>query len=334
MFVIIDGSAILNTGYYGTIPKEMYTETDPEKLEILYKDIKQNEDGVYTNALHFLLSTVFKILKTQHPSHICVVLDKDRDTFRRKMYSDYKGNRTQTQYPLKQQIKTAQVLLSEIGVQTLVTDGFEADDIAGTLAKEFETQEEVILLTKDKDYLQLISDNTSVWLMQQSQEKADLVNMQLNKEYKTLPDKCVLVNKTNFQAYTGLKFPDQIVDLKGLAGDSSDNIPGCPSVGPTTATKLLNYFDSIDDLYKTILSITREEAKDLFKTEANITRLPYDSLVKNKHLVYLSKDLAKIYTNVLIDTDINSYKAVIHKNALIDWLDILELDDLKETFVK
>lgn len=166
--IIIDGSSMLVTAYYGNLPKALLFEKDPEKKKELYSQIMKNEHGRYTNALYVMCRTLDKIMAEQKPSHIAIVFDATRDTFRREIYPNYKGNRGETPEPLKEQFISAEKMLHEMGYPVFFSTEYEADDLAGSLAKRFESEIPVRIITKDHDYLQLVTDNTLLWLLQKT----------------------------------------------------------------------------------------------------------------------------------------------------------------------
>ena len=175
MFLIIDGSSMLSSSYYGNLPKQiLFAKTEEERAKH-YDKIMHAADGTYTNGIFTMLRTVLKIIKNQKPDHIAFVFDKTRNTFRRELYVDYKGTRGETPLPLKQQFILAEEMLQEMGFPVFFSDEYEADDFAGSITEKFWQQDAIVLMTKDADYLQLVSDerNVRAWMVQVSQEKAD-----------------------------------------------------------------------------------------------------------------------------------------------------------------
>ena len=170
--LLIDGSSLLTTHYHGNLPRQLQGVKDMAKREALFPKILHTSDGVYTNAMFGMLKAILKIIQEQKPSHIAVAWDVSRNTFRREIAATYKSNRKPTDAPLKTQFIHMQNLLRAIGIQQLLSDPtapiseiFEADDYLGSMAAKFETEIPVYLLTKDNDYLQLVSENTRLWLI-------------------------------------------------------------------------------------------------------------------------------------------------------------------------
>ena len=171
MFLIIDGSSMLSSSYYGNLPKPiLFAKTEEERAKH-YDKIMHAPDGTYTNGIFTMLRTVLKILKNQKPNHIAFVFDKTRNTFRRELYADYKGTRGETPAPLKQQFVLAEEMFQEMGFPVFFSDEYEADDFAGSITEKFWQQDSIVLMTKDVDYLQLVLDerNLRAWMVQVSQ---------------------------------------------------------------------------------------------------------------------------------------------------------------------
>ncbi len=172
--LIIDGSSLLTTMFFGNLPREiLFAKTDEEKEKYFYK-IMQNSKGVYTNAIFGFFRTLFKILSgSACPKYLAIAWDMGRDTFRRKIDSSYKANRKTTMRPLSQQFERIEAMLDAAGVRQFMSEDYEADDFAGTLASRFEDEVDVRIMTKDNDHLQLGSEKTHLVLMQSTQEKTD-----------------------------------------------------------------------------------------------------------------------------------------------------------------
>lgn len=216
-----------------------------------YKDVLQTGKGIYTNGVYAMLKMFLKVVETTKATHIAIVWDVSRNTFRRQLYKEYKGTRGSTPPPLKEQFATAQKMFSDIGIYQLLHENYEADDLAGSLAKKFETQfDKVIIVTKDQDYLQLVSDKTTVCLgmsTKKYQEYSALCNAISRKEAeKDAPQGFFPFTPGLLMDVYGLK-PSQIIDWKAIAGDSSDNIPGIQGIGDLTAKNLLKKFNGLKE---------------------------------------------------------------------------------------
>ena len=321
-FVLIDGSSMLVTNYYGNLPKALLFEKDPDKKEKLYSQILHDSKGRYTNAMYGMMHTILKIIAEQKPTHIMFAFDKTRDTFRRQKYPDYKGNRSETPQPLKEQFENMENMLSYMGFKVFFDDNYEADDIVGSVVSKFEKVIPSFIITKDHDYLQLVSDYTRVWLIQTKQETADELQDKYGAEYgwnrklTPLPDKAFEVTPKLCLSEYGVR-PEQIPDLKGIQGDSSDNIPGVKGVS-SAAMPLLARYGTVEKIYEAIDSCGNDkELKALatsWKEELGITRSPMKALVEYRDLAVLSKDLAEIRRDYLIDLSLDDFRIKINKD--------------------
>ena len=251
--LIIDGSGLLSTQYYGNLPKEvLYAKTEEEKEQFYYKLMKTSS-GVFTNGVFGFVKTLISILQYQQPKYLAVCWDVTRDTFRRTLYDDYKGNRKTTPMPLSEQFALCQRFLDEIGVAQFYSEEYEADDYAGSLSERFKGEIPVSVMTKDRDYLQLVDDQVSMWLMTSSAAKAQ----ELYKKHGVkqgeyiVPDNMFYLTPELVKEEFGFA-PDKTVMVKAFAGDSADNIPGVKGIGEKTAIALANAFDSCEQIYDEI----------------------------------------------------------------------------------
>lgn len=248
-FIVIDGNSLINRAFYA-LP------------------LMTNSDGEYSNAVYGFCNMLVKAITEYEPEYIAVAFDVKAPTFRHKMYSEYKGTRKGMPEELAQQMPILKKILRAMNIRTIEQAGIEADDIIGIISKRF--KEHTIILSGDKDNLQLIDDTTSVWLT-----KKGISNLEKYDEVKLMED-------YNIKPY-------QVIELKALMGDNSDNIPGVPGVGEKTAMKLLNTYTTLDGVYENI-----EDQKGKLK----------ERLVENKELAYLSHKLATINTTAPLDIEI------------------------------
>jgi len=223
----------------------------------------RNSKGFPTNGLYGLVNMLNKIIREEKPEYMLVAFDKGK-TFRHEKYLDYKGGRNETPDDLKRQFSVAKKLVPLMGIKCFEIDNYEADDIIGTYSKmalidpEFETT----IVSSDKDLLQLINEETEVKLLKQ-------------KDY-------IRMNEETFMDTYGIK-PIRMIDLKGLMGDASDNIPGVKGIGEKTALKLLQEYDSLENVYDNI---------------DNIKGATKQKLIDGKESAFMSKDIATIYNEV------------------------------------
>lgn len=231
-----------------------------------------NDQGIHTNAVYGFTTMLQKILEEEKPTKMLVAFDAGKTTFRHSTYSDYKGGRQKTPPELSEQFPYLRKLLDAYRIKQYELDLYEADDIIGTLSKEADEQKlEVIIVSGDKDLTQLASDNTTVYITRKG--ITDI-------EHYT---------PSHIEEKYGLT-PHQIIDMKGLMGDSSDNIPGVPGVGEKTAIKLLKQYPTIEELFQHIDEVSGAKLKE--------------KLAANEEQAKMSKELATINRQAPIDIKI------------------------------
>jgi len=259
-FLVIDGNSIMNRSFYG----------------IRLLSVK---DGTYTNAVYGFLSTYYMIENMLKPDYVAVAFDVSAPTFRHKMYDEYKAGRRAMPDELRPQMSLIKDVLRAMNITVLELEGYEADDILGTVSRTSSNKDiHTYILTGDRDSLQLISDTSSVVMPSKSGSKT---------EYTIFTPE-VLKETMNIE-------PWQVIELKALMGDKSDNIPGVPKVGEKTAQSLLELYNSIDNIYENIDTI-------------DISEKLRENLKVNKEMAYLSKTLATINTNVPIKLNYEELK--------------------------
>lgn len=252
--MIIDGSSLLHRAFYA--------------LPLL-----TTKEGIYTNGVYGFLTMLYRIREEYNPDYLCVAFDKKGPTFRHKEYKEYKGTRQSTPSELAQQFPMIREILNAMNIVTLELSEYEADDIAGTLARSGEEEGlDTILVTGDKDYLQLATDHTQVLITRKGISELDIY------------DKNKIIEEFGIE-------PLQFIDLKGLMGDKSDNIPGVPGIGEKTGLKLLKEYGDMDNVYKNIDNISGKKLKE--------------NLIENQSLAYISKRLGEIITHVPLDITID-----------------------------
>lgn len=335
MFLIIDGSSMLSSSYYGNLPKQiLFAKTEEERAKH-YNKIMHAPDGTYTNGIFTMLRTVLKILKTQNPDHIAFVFDKTRNTFRRELYADYKGTRGETPAPLKQQFALAEEMFQEMGFPVFFSDQYEADDFAGSITEKFWQQDSIVLMTKDVDYLQLVSDerNVRAWMVQVSQEKADklFAAYQVDKKRTNLPDKVFEFTETYIQGEYGLSSGNMVIDWKALAGDSSDNIPGVKGISDKSSIPLLNEYKTVEALYEAL----EEEGsgiEDFWKEFLGLRKGSYKKLTTPgaKESALLSKQLATIRRDIPIAAELSDFKCIPNRKGFLKIVERFGFQSLKD----
>ena len=259
--LLIDGNSIINRAFYGIMGSKML----------------MTEDGTYTNAVYGFLSILFKELEDIKPEYLVVAFDLKAPTHRHKMYDKYKANRHGMPEELAMQMPILKETLKAMNVCIIEKEGYEADDILGTLAKWGQKEElEVTVLTGDRDSFQLIDKNIKVRIPRTKMGKTETEDYTVEK----------------IEEEYGLE-PLDLIEVKGLMGDASDNIPGVPGVGEKTALNLIKQYKSIDEVYNHI-----DEQKGKLK----------EKLSENKDLAYLSRTLGTIDINAPIEKDLNVFQ--------------------------
>lgn len=249
--MLIDGHAIVFRAYYA-YPASL---TTPE--------------GEQINAVYGFASILLSVVRELAPTHIAVAFDLDKPTFRHIDYAGYKAQRPEVDVELTNQLDRVREVVEVLSMPIFQVEGFEADDVIGTLARQAADGGEVIIVTGDQDAMQLVDDSVRVWLPKRGKQEAKLYGVEEVKQKFELT-------------------PEQIVDLKALAGDASDNIPGVRGIGPKTATTLLNKFLTVERLYDAIRS------KNLPAVSAAVIKKladGYEEAVRSKKLAAIVTDV-------------------------------------------
>lgn len=268
--VLIDGNAILHRAYHALPPLT-------------------TKRGEPINAVYGLVSMLLRVIQDLKPTHIIVAFDRKEPTFRHKEYAAYQAQRPPLEKDLSSQFEKAKDVFSAMNIPAFEMAGYEADDIIGTIASQISADklkiDQVIIITGDKDILQLVNDRVKVYL-----------------PIKGLSD-AKMMESDDVVEKLGVK-PEQIPDYKALVGDPSDNYPGVAGIGPKTAIKLLSQFGTLDSVYKN-LSQVDEPIREKLKN--------------NKENAYLSLKLARIVTNVGLGIDLDKSKGwQVDNRAVLD----------------
>lgn len=255
-FVLIDGSSLIFRAFYAV--RNLMTK-----------------EGIFTNGVYGFLSMYYKIVEDYNPDYICVAFDRSGPTFRHEDYEAYKGTRDKVPTEINSQFGILKDILESLNVKYLDLQNYEADDICGTLAMAASKEgKEVYLVTGDRDYLQLVGDDRTVILT-----KKGITNVEVYTPEKIKEDYGIT--------------PRELIEVKGLMGDSSDNIPGVPGVGEKTALKYVKKYGTIENLYENIDDI-KGKAKE--------------KLIENKDIAFMSRSLGEIYLEAPVDTNLENYK--------------------------
>ena len=253
---IIDGNSLLYRAFYA-IP------------------VLTDSQGHYTNAVYGFLNMLLKLYEQLDPKYVAVAFDKDKHTFRNELYGEYKATRKPAPDELRPQFALIREVLQCLGIRILEQEGYEGDDIIGTLARELEKENlDIAVVTGDRDALQLVDDCVTVHLTKKGITNMLAVTPQvMEEEY----------------GYT----PAQVIDMKALMGDTADNIPGVPGVGEKTALKLISQFHSVEGVYDHLDEVSGKKLKE--------------KLGMNKDSAFLSKQLATIRCDVPLSYTLDDF---------------------------
>ncbi|KKP62825.1 MAG: polymerase protein [Candidatus Roizmanbacteria bacterium GW2011_GWC2_34_23] len=275
--LLIDGNAIMHRAYHALPPFKA-------------------ADGTPTNVVYGYLSMLNKVVTDFKPDYLISCFDTPKATFRNKLFKEYQSQRPKIDDDFIIQIPLVKQAVDAAGIERMEKDGFEADDLIGTITRIFETNKfRVVILTGDKDIFQLITDNVFV-----AAPQLGLANIKIF-------DRSEVEKKLDVS-------PNQIIEYKALVGDPSDNYPGASGIGPKTASKLIHQFGTVEQIYKDIDKVESEKVKEILK--------------KEKDSVYLSKKLATIMTDVEIDLNIDKLKFKGFNKKLIEFLTQYQMNTL------
>lgn len=291
--LVVDGNSILNRAFYGIRPLT-------------------TKDGQFTNAIYGFLTMLLKIQEDVTPDAVAIAFDLKAPTFRHKAYDGYKANRKGMPEELHQQLQPLKDLLTLLGYKLVTKEGYEADDILGTLSHSCaEKGDECVLATGDRDSLQLVNDKVTVRLASTKGGKAN----------------AILYDKDKIMEDYGVT-PRQLIEIKAIQGDSSDCIPGVPGIGPKGAGELIQKYGNLDYIYKNIDSL-------------DIKPGMRKKLAENKESAYMSRMLGEIKLDIPIDTNIESYlvnctdpEGASRMMARLELFSLIDKFHLKETEVK
>ena len=263
--VLIDGNSIMNRAFYGIMGSKMLT----------------TKDGKYTNAIYGFLAILFNIIDDLKPEYMAVAFDVKGKLKRKELFEGYKANRHGMPEELAEQMPVIKDVLRAMNIDILEKEGYEGDDILGTLAKFGEKKGlEVTILSGDRDTFQLASDNITIRIPRTKAGKTETENY----------------NREKIIEEYGIE-PKQLIEVKALQGDTSDNIPGVPGIGPKTALSLIQKYHSVKELYEKI-----EKGKDDLKGKQK------ENIIANKEMAELSRTLGQIDTKVPLDPKLEDLK--------------------------
>lgn len=257
---LLDAMALIYRAYYALVKSPRYTSK-----------------GVNTSAILGFTNTLYEVIKAEKPTHIAVSFDTGAPTVRHADFQDYKAHRESTPEDIINSIPYIKRILEAFNIPSIVLDGFEADDIIGTIAKKAEIEGfETYMMTSDKDYGQLVSEHIFMYKPGKFGQKAEVLGVnEICGKYE-------------------ISRPEQLIDILGLWGDASDNIPGVPNIGEVRAKELIKQFDSIENIYKRIDEVKNEKMRQ--------------NLINNQDKALMSKMLATIILDVPVEVDFKAMK--------------------------
>lgn len=253
-------------------------------------------DGFPTNALYGFTQMLLKVIEDVHPQYLVVAIDTPR-TFRHDIYPDYKGHRKEPDDEMLQQIPLLEPLVQAFGIQTLKLENYEADDLIAACAEKFAGDLEVVIVSSDKDLMQLVNDNVYM--------------------YDTMKD--LFIHEEQVKDKFDVT-PDKVIEVQSLIGDSSDNVPGVKGIGPKTASKLINEFGTLESLYENIEQVEREKLKN--------------NLIENKELAFISKRLVTLDRETPLDKTLDELIYQPHPQSTEEFLTKMEFNRLTKRAVK
>lgn len=281
--VLIDANAIVHRSFHALPPLT-------------------NRKGEMTNAVYGFSSVLIKVINELKPDYMTAAFDLAAPTFRHIEYDQYKAKRVKAPDELYEQIPRTKEVLRAFGIPVLEKEGFEADDIIGTVAKKYTDKEiDILIITGDLDTLQLIDDNIRVYTMKRG-----------------LSDTIIYGEKEVEERY-GLKV-SQMIDYKALRGDPSDNIPGVKGIGEIGASNLLKEFGTLENLYKKLDKLTEKQIID----SPALSKSVVEKLKKDKQMAFFSKSLATIRLNVPVKIDLKQ----------LDWQNHFNMEKVRELFTE
>ncbi len=258
--VLIDGHAILHRAYHA-LPQTM-----------------RNKKGELTNAVYGFTTMLLKVIDDLKPKYLIVAFDTPKPTFRHTEFVGYQAQRPKMETELASQLENVRRILRALGIPFFAIEGYEADDIIGTLAKQAAKRKlEAMIVTGDRDMFQLVGPRVKIYAPVRGMSEAQIFDQKKVKKKM------------------GIK-PRQIIDYKGLVGDPSDNYPGVPGIGPKTAAQLLEQYGTVDKIYKHLDKLPESQAR---------------KLVEGAEMAELSRKLARIVTDVPVELDLKKAQFIL-----------------------
>lgn len=291
--ILIDGNSLLYTHFYATAGVKYLKGKDPS-------DVMKTKDGEYVNAVFSVSRFIKNLIKTQDPDFLFVAWDVKRSTLKRtQVYQEYKGHREKTSELIISQIKLMKRVLDEWGVKQFSLEGYEADDLIGTFSRLYDSDDvEVKIISKDNDVMQLINENVSVWQpVRNAHHHYEITRTKVTDLH--IPPNHFEFNLDNFHIYhPDLNNPKQLIDVKALEGDKSDNIPGVKGIGEKSAIALVSALGNFENIMDLTKGVSKKKFDDTIKEMGVNIRSPYNAIHKYTEDAKVSRFLAEIVTDI------------------------------------
>lgn len=339
--MVIDGSGLVATLVYGSLSDfNKAAKLDVDQINNIVNACFRHGNGHVTENVGQAVGKVLNLCRQFECSHCVVLFDKSSaTTFRKQMYPAYKAQR-QRPDAIKDEIAVVKCILNKVGIPAFWSDKYEADDLAGSIIKQFQKNfDNVYYFSKDRDWFQLLSGNVKGLLQYNTEMEADAlrcyydyegINNALDVTTPTAKGKLLCINEDIAFDIMGV-YSSQVPDYKGLAGDSSDNIPGVNGIGEKTAVALLSLFGDLDGIYSAVESM--DEASFKNKVKYLIKKCPYKALVNGKKDAYFYKEIATIVTNLKIPFTKDKLKVNLNRTNLAIAIDLYNLEDDLDYYV-
>lgn len=335
MFFAIDGNALAYSCFFRSSPKEIMNLKTEEERQFYYEYLKKSPDGEYIGMIELFINTVLDFIGDRflNINEVAVCFDQSRlSTFRKELFPEYKAQRSQKPVPLAFQIEMLKRILKDAGIKVYEHPKYEADDIVGSIANYFKQMTDVRILTKDKDYLQLIDDKVHVFMLRDR----DDVN-----RLSSLYGDNLCIRGTVFEYTTDVVkgeydiTPNQITAWKAVSGDSSDNIPGVKGVSDKTIIPLLQNYDSLLSIYQELQAYNREGKLDIlanrWKTDFGIKPSNVKKMWEGRKDAAFFQKLVTIKRDIPVKASLEDFKIRnINLNILQNHMERLGLNETSE----
>lgn len=307
--LLIDGTSMLVDAYKESCPVDIVNAKSIEEKEKIFNSLEKNKDGLYIGAVRGFFSTILDSIDKINPTHIVVVWGTSRKTnIRKEFYSGYKADDNTMNAPLREQFKTAQVLLSPL-VKQYTSKKYEAIDLIATISKKFYKEANIKILARNSNYLQLVSI-ADVYI---KSTKANELNAEFEVNLDTVPLDCFRYDSKNISFVKGLS-PDEVIEYNALVGSPSSGIPGVKGIGSATALPLIQKYHNLENIYSEIYNNDHKKLAKLWKDSLSI-RNPINKLLLDSENAFISRQLCTAIDDVIgINDNLECYSKIITRD--------------------